>query len=217
MPALPPGDLDPYKHLLHPELHPVADSRWLGQTVHGPRRRRSTIKRVYATPFGVDVALCHHPIHQASIFETLRLEVTDMLSSPDQPATQRTAYHRNYRELLRLHGKAADGKMSARTRHAIQRRSAFWERYLNAKVYVEAALLEGVQADDQVVDNLGVQMTVTNPDAKRDKFRNWRTEMTVKLTPQHAHLANHWRPADTEIAWPIRHEGWGLLPTLGLL
>lgn len=82
---------------------------------------------------------------------------------------------------------------------------------------VEAALLEGVQAGDQVVDSLGVQMTVNNPDAKRDRFRNWRTEMTVTLAPLHARLANHWRPAGTEITWPIRHEGWGLLPTLGLL
>ncbi|MFI6689314.1 hypothetical protein [Streptomyces sp. NPDC050485] len=216
MPARPPGDVDPYEHLLHPELHPVPDSPLLSQTVRGHYGRRSTVQRVYATPFGVDVALCLYPIHRAAIYDTLRLEVTDMLSTPDRPAAQRTAYLRNYRELLRLHGRAVDDR-TPRTRRAIQRRSAFYEQFLNARVYVEAALLEGVQAGDQVVDNQGVQMTVTNPDAKRDKFRNWRTEMTVKLNPQHARVANHWRPANTEIAWPISHEGCGVLPTLGLL
>ncbi|WP_274036767.1 hypothetical protein [Streptomyces sp. MMBL 11-1] len=216
MSPLQPGDLDPYEHLLNAELQPVTDSPWLGRSVRGRRGSRSTVQRVYATPFGVDVALCLYPIHRASIYDTLRLEVTDMLSTPGAPAARRTAYLRNYRELLRLHDRAADDP-TGRVRRAIQRRQAFYEQFLNAKVYVEAALLEGVQAGDRVVDSLGVQMTVNNPDAKRDRFRNWRTEMTVTLAPQHARLANHWRPAGTEISWPIRHVGWGLLPTLGLL
>ncbi|WP_331750658.1 hypothetical protein OG215_36030 (plasmid) [Streptomyces globisporus] len=216
MSPLQPGDLDPYEHLLNAELHPVTDSPWLGRSVRGQHGRRSIVQRVYATPFGVDVALCLYPIHRAAVYDTLRLEVTDMLSTPNAPAARRTAYLRNYRELLRLHGRAADDP-TVRVRRAIQRRQAFYEQFLNATVYVEAALLEGVQAGDQVVDSLGVQMTVNNPDAKRDRFKNWRTEMTVTLAPQHARLANHWRPAGTEITWPIRHEGWGLLPTLGLL
>ncbi|MFD3662880.1 hypothetical protein ACFWVF_20155 [Streptomyces sp. NPDC058659] len=215
-PPLQPGDLDPYEHLLNPELHPVADSPWLGRSVRGHYDRRSTVQRVYATPFGVDVALCLYPIHRASVFETLRLEVTDMLSTPDAPAARRTAYLRNYRALLRLHGRAVDSR-NPRTWSAIQRRQAFYEQFVNAKVYVEAALLAEVQAGDRVVDNLGVQMTVTNPDAKRDKFRGWRTEMTVRLVPDHLRAASHWRPADTEIPWRIRHEGWGVLPALGLL
>ncbi|MFE9424309.1 hypothetical protein ACFYNO_15225 [Kitasatospora sp. NPDC006697] len=216
MSPLPPGDLDPYEHLHHAQLHPVADSPWLGRSVRGHYGRRSTVQRVYATPFGVDVALCLYPIHQAAIYDTLRLEVTDMLSTPDTPAAQRTAYLRNYRELLKLHGRDPQDRTPS-THRALQRRQAFYEQFRNAQVYVEAALLEKVRAGDRVVDNLGVQMTVTDPDAKRDKYRGWRTEMTVRLAPEHTRAASHWRPADTEIPWHIRHEGWGALPTLGLL
>ncbi len=206
-----------YDHIRQAKLTPQTNSPWLGRAVRGPHRRRSTVQRVYATPFGVDVALCLHPIHQASIFDTLRLEATDMLSTPDQPAEQRTAYLRNDRELLRLHGRLSDSKATARTHRAIQNRTAFLLRYRRAKVYVEAALLEGVQAGDRVVDHLGVQMTVTNPETRRDTLWNWRTEMNVQLIPEHARFANNWRPADGEITWPIEHEGWGLLPTLNLI
>ncbi|MCX4792599.1 hypothetical protein OG369_43265 [Streptomyces sp. NBC_01221] len=203
--------------MLTNKLTPRTDSPWLGKTVRGPYRRRSTVQRVYATPFGVNVALCHHPIHQASILDTLRLEATDMLSTPNQPAAQCTAYLRNHRDLLRLHGRLSDSKATARTQRAIKSRTAFWLRYRRAKVYVEAALLESVQAGDRVVDSLGVQMTVTDPDSRRDTLWNWRTEMKVQLIPQHARFANNWRPADSEITWPIEHEGWGLLPTLNLI
>ncbi|TGB07383.1 hypothetical protein [Streptomyces sp. MZ04] len=214
MPPLPPDDNDPHHHLTKTQLHPVTDSSWIGQTVRGPYRTRSTVERVYATPFGVDVALC---LHRASVYDTLRLEVTDMLSTSERPAAQRTAYLRNYRRLLSLHGVVVDGKATRRTHRAIQRRSAFWGQFHRAKVYVEAALLEGVQPGDRVVTNLGVQMTVTDPDTKRCRLRGWRTHMQVELTPQFHDLTKSWGWNDGHGTWPIRHEGWGLLPTFGLI
>ncbi|MFD0501365.1 hypothetical protein [Streptomyces rhizosphaericus] len=180
MPPLPTDEVDPYPHFTQPQLHPVPDSPWLGRTVRGPYRARSTVVRVYATPFGGDVALC---LHRADVFDTLRLEATDMLSTPEHPAAQRTTYLRNYRRLLSLHGTLAEGRATRQTHLAIQRRSAFHARFRNAKIYVEAALLERVQAGDPVVSNHGVQMTVTGPDIRRDRLWGWRTHMQVELTP----------------------------------
>ncbi|WP_149038217.1 hypothetical protein [Kitasatospora sp. MBT63] len=211
MPVLPNDDRDPYSHFTNPQLHPVADSPWLGLTVRGPHRSRSTVERVYATPFGVEVALC---LHRADVFDTLRLEVIDMLSTDERPAAQRTAYLRNYRRLLALHGSVAEGKASRRTHLAIQRRDAFYAQFRHAKIYVEAALLEQVQTGDRVVSNLGIQMTVTDPEVKRERLWGWRSHMQVKLTPQ---FTKTWGWADDQSTWHITHEGWGLLPTLGLI
>ncbi|WP_149030198.1 hypothetical protein [Kitasatospora sp. MBT66] len=211
MPVPPNDDLDPYPHFTQPQLHPVADSPWLGLTVGGPHRSRSTVERVYATPFGVEVALC---LHRADVFDTLRLEVTDMLSTDEHPAAQRTAYLRNYRRLLALHGAVAERKATRRTHLAIQRRSAFYTQFQHAKIYVEAALLERVQTGDRVVSNLGIQMTVTDPEVKRDRLWGWRTHMRVKLTPQ---FTRTWGWEDDQSTWHIGHEGWGLLPTLDLV
>lgn len=210
----PPDDADPYEHLTQAQLHPVTDSPWLGQTVHGPRRARSTVERVYATPFGADVALC---LHRASVYDTLRLEVTDMLSTPERPAAQRTAYLRNHRQLLRLHGTVVDGTATRRTHQAIQRRTAIWQQFHHAKVYVEAALLEQVETGDRVVSNLGIQMTVTNPDARRSRLMGWRTQMQVELTPDFIKFSGPWGWPDGRGTRHIEHEGWGLLPTLGLI
>ncbi|MFJ3946053.1 hypothetical protein [Streptomyces griseoaurantiacus] len=214
VPPLPTDEVDPYPHFTQPQLRPVPDSPWLGRTVRGPYRARSTVERVYTTPFGADVALC---LHRADVFDTLRLEVTDMLSTPEHPAAQRTAYLHNYRRLLSLHGTLAEGRATRKRHLAIQRRSAFYARFRNAKIYVEAALLERVQAGDPVVSNLGIQMTVTDPDIKRDRLWGWRTHMQVQLTPQFHHFSKTWNWPDGQSTRHIPHEGWGLLPTLGLI
>ena len=207
--------VDAAPHFAHPQLHPVTDSPWLGLTVRGPHRSRSKVERVYSTPFGADVALCRHE----GTHDALRLEITDMLSTPERPAAHRAEYLRNYRRLLNLHGTCNEGKATQRTRQAIERRSAFYERFHNAKVYVEAALLEGVQAGDFVVNSHGIQMIVTDPDFRRDLpwGRGWRTHMQVELAPAFEHFANIWNWEGGRSTWFIHHEGWGLLPTLGLV
>ncbi|MEY9839418.1 hypothetical protein [Streptacidiphilus sp. EB103A] len=214
MAPLASDDVDPYAHFTQHRLRPVPDSPWLGQTVRGPYRSRSTVERVYTTPFGVDVALC---VNRASGFDTLRLEVTDMLSTAERPAAQRTAYLRNYRRLLSLYGTLNEGKATGRTHLAIERRAAFYEQFCNAKIYMEAVLLEHVQAGDHVVNGQGIQMTVTDPESAKDELRGWRTHMRVELTPQFHRFASTWGWAEGQHTWHIRHDGWGLLPTLGLI
>jgi len=210
MDPLPPGN--PYDYITEAQLTPDPASPWIGQTVRGPYRIRYTVQRVYKTPFGVDVALCLNEHDKA-----LLLEVTDMLSTPERPAARRTAYLRNYRRLLKLHGTLVEGKASPRTHRAIARRSAFWEQFQYAQIYVEAALLEQVKTGDRVVTSRGVQMTVLDPDAERCPFKGWRTHMQVQITPEHRHVADLWQWDDGKSLYFIRHEGWGLLPTLDLV
>lgn len=208
--------VDPIPHFRQPQLRLVDDSPWLGLTVRGPHRSRSTVERVYSTPFGADVALCRH---QEGTRGALRLEVTDMLSTPERPAVHRTEYLRNYRRLLNLHGTVNKEKATKQTHQAIARRSAFYERFQHAKVYVEAALLESIQIGDHVVNSHGIQMIVTDPDVRRDLpwGWGWRTHMQVELTPEFERFAHIWNWEDGQSTWFIHHEGWGLLPTLGLV
>ncbi|MFF4534052.1 hypothetical protein ACFY1P_32885 [Streptomyces sp. NPDC001407] len=43
MHPLPPGN--PYSYIAKAQLHPVDDSHWLGQAVHGPYRRPYIVQR----------------------------------------------------------------------------------------------------------------------------------------------------------------------------
>ncbi|WP_424892401.1 hypothetical protein [Streptomyces sp. XH2] len=210
MHPLPPGN--PYSYITKAQLHPVDNSPWLGQAVHGPYRRPYTVQRVYTTPFGVDVALCLNEYDKA-----LELEVTEMLSTPERPAARRTEYLRNYRQLLRLHRADSDGKATPQTHRAIQRRTVFYQQFNYARIYVETALLEGVQAGDRVVTIQGVQMTVLDPNAERCPGMGWRTHMHLKVTPQYREVVDRWGWHHGEGTYHIRHQGWGLLPTLGLV
>ncbi|MEU9744862.1 hypothetical protein [Streptomyces niveus] len=203
---------NPYEYITKAQLDPDPESPWIGQTVHGPHRTRYVVQRVYRTPFGADVALCLEEHYKA-----LRLEATDMLSTPQRPAARRTAYLRNYRRLLDLHGLVGEGKATPRTHRAIARRSAFWEQFLYARIYVEAALLEQVKNGDRLVTSNGVQMTVLDADAARCPLKGWRTHMRVEIAPERRDLADRWNWDQGQTNYFIQHEGWGLLPTLDMV
>ncbi|MFI5749065.1 hypothetical protein ACIBBE_24735 [Streptomyces sp. NPDC051644] len=203
---LPPNDP---MHLSRPVLCQDDRAPWIGQKATGPHRATGVVHRVYSTPFGVQVALLE------TYNRGLSLQVTELLSTATLPATHRTAYLRNYRTLLNM--PVPELGTSARRTAAWHRRAKLYTHYDFALKYVEAALLEHVQAGDELVYRLGTRMVVLDPDLDRDRLFGWRRRMRVRATSEHQDTVRRWGWTDGEDDLFLRHDGLGPLPTLGLL
>ncbi|MGW0673580.1 hypothetical protein [Streptomyces sp. NPDC002746] len=111
----------------------------------------------------------------------------------------------------------------ARPAAAWHRRANLYVHYDFALKYVEAALLEHVQAGDELVYTLGTRLVVLDPDLERDRLFGWRRRMQVRATSEHQDTVRGWGWgwgwgwAEGETSLFLRHDGLGPLPTLGLL
>ncbi|MFF4187077.1 hypothetical protein ACFYZ9_28185 [Streptomyces sp. NPDC001691] len=204
-----PLPLNDPMHLSRPVLCQDDRAPWVGQKATGPNRATGFVHQVYSTPFGVQVALLQTD-HRG-----LRLQVTELLSTATLPATHRAAYLRNQRTLLNMSvpGAGADPR-SVATWH---RRANRYIHYDFAVKYVEAALLEHVEAGDELVYSLGTRLTVLDPDLERDRLFGWRRRIQVRATSEHQDTVRSWGWAEGETSLFLRHDGLGPLPTLGLL
>lgn len=203
---LPPNDP---MHLSRPTLCQDDRAPWVGKKATGPYRATGLVHRVYSTPFGVQVALLE------TDNRGLRLQVTELLSTATLPAAHRAAYLRNRRTLLNM--PVPGPGTGARSAAAWHCRANLYVHYDFALKYVEAALLEHVQAGDELVYTLGTRLVVLDPDLERDRLFGWRRRMQVRATSEHQDTVHRWGWAEGETSLFLCHDGLGPLPTLGLL
>ncbi|MGW2421466.1 hypothetical protein ACWC0C_19830 [Streptomyces sp. NPDC001709] len=207
------SELDPVR----PNLVEIPASPWNGRHVTAPYRQKGTVRKVYAAPDNVEVALMTDTSWPRP---TVRIQVTELLALPGQRSARRAEYFDNERQIRRLYRTGRVGA-SNRTTTAYWRRIQRFGHYLTALKFVELSLLEQVRAGDELVYAGGIRVVVLDPDLRRNLL-GWRDRMRVELTQATRDDPDMLRAWHHDPDHPhdaiLLHGGDGLLlPTLGLL
>jgi hypothetical protein len=188
-----------------PELTPLAESEWLGQTVTDLEGQQGLVRRVYEVG-AVQVAILTSTDTDLSACP-IRDEPLDLLARPDGRAAF-TEHRQQVDEVCTLEVRVLHGQSSEAERSHYRTLRGRLDPYSNAQTSLHLALMEQVQAGDRVVDYLkNWHGTVLDPDPLPKM--SFRHKMTIRLDEEHR--SERWPDGIVSLSTVT------LYPTLGLL
>jgi hypothetical protein len=188
-----------------PNLAPLAESEWLGQSVTDLEGQQGVVRRVYEvdavqvailTSAGTDLNAC-----------PIRDEPLDLLARNGEKAAF-AEYRQQVDEVGALEVRVLHGQSSEAERSRYRTLRGRLDPYSNAQTSLHLALMEQVQAGDRVIDYLkNWHGTVLDPDVlPKMPFRH-----TMAIRLDEAHRSERWPDGIVNLSTIT------LYPTLGLL
>jgi hypothetical protein len=188
-----------------PDLAPLAECEWLGQSVTDLEGQQGVVRRVYEvdavqvailTSAGTDLNAC-----------PIRDEPLDLLARNGEKAAF-ADYRQQVDEVGALEVRVLHGQSSEAERSRYRTLRGRLDPYSNAQTSLHLALMEQVQAGDRVIDYLtNWHGTVLDPDVlPKMPFRH-----TMAIRLDEAHRSERWPDGIVNLSTIT------LYPTLGLL